>query len=291
MGDLALKDLTSKDTQQHHPAAFLAETNKVVKDVESCLNDRFNNFLTNPLLTNAHIPSGWPDGEEDLKEYGIEELDFLLHHFKEVLQAKKCCVADARQQWKHLKLFCPKHYPNQSYLHLWKSVFQNKKAVTRYGNALHIVAIILTYPISYAKLERAFSAMRRIHNDERASLKTPTVNDLLTIMMDGPEVETVDSMPAVKVWIVDVGGNIRPNKRKKKSTAADGSAQPGPAEVEAGDSHIESESDMEESEIEDDDPEEDSEEQVEQLELLIETVTVEMPIEDGSNAASILEII
>ena len=209
------------------PTSFTSEKSKVLEDVQSCLKKRFQDFCTNPVLSKAKVidPTNWPqesEGEQALKDYGNEEIGALLGHYTTILEEKGCIIPLAKQEWKHLKVYCRMyHSKTKQYLKLWKKVFNDQRALKKFPNVLHIVAVVLTLPLSNAQLERAFSGMKRVHNDERASLTTPTVYDLLTVMMDGPEVEELDSTPAVKSWVLDLGGKIRPNKHKKKKIVAE----------------------------------------------------------------------
>ena len=55
----------------------------------------------------------------------------------------------------------------------------------------------MVFPISNAKVERGFSAMRRIKTDWRSSLGEDTLDSLMRISIDGPSLEHFDPKPAV----------------------------------------------------------------------------------------------
>lgn len=185
--------------------AVRGEKEKVLEAVQRCLTSRLSDFTNNPLLSKALIldPSNWPDDNEELKTYGDENVTFLLSHFQQVLEPNGCVLPKAKREWKLLKAHITKNHPNVPYAKLWPLIFRRK--VEMFSNILHLVAIIQVYPISNAQLERAFSALKRVFTDSRACLSTPTINDLMTIVMDGPEVTEFDSVSSVKAWLLEVG--------------------------------------------------------------------------------------
>ena len=65
---------------------------------------------------------------------------------------------------------------------------------------VRLVNILLIFPISNAKVERGFSAMRRIKNDWRSSLGESTLDHLMRISIDGPALEQFDPRPAVNLF-------------------------------------------------------------------------------------------
>lgn len=70
--------------------SVMNEAATVLDHIQECLSSRLGDFSTNPLLSNANMiidPDNWP---EDLKSYGEEEVNFLLDHFQDVLEANGC---------------------------------------------------------------------------------------------------------------------------------------------------------------------------------------------------------
>lgn len=59
---------------------------------------------------------------------------------------------------------------------------------------------MLVLPISAAVCERGFSTQNRIKSDVRASLHTDTVEDLIRISVEGPELMDYDARQDVKLW-------------------------------------------------------------------------------------------
>ena len=65
---------------------------------------------------------------------------------------------------------------------------------------LLLVELLLSIPISNAKVERMFSLMNRVRTDFRASLSENTLNNLIRIQMEGPPLEEFDPTPAIQLW-------------------------------------------------------------------------------------------
>ena len=78
-------------------------------------------------------------------------------------------------------------------------------------NILHLVKIMLVLPISSAVCERGFSSVNRIKSDVRSSLHTETVEDLIRISVEGPQLEDYDARQDVKQWFSQGKRSRRPN--------------------------------------------------------------------------------
>ena len=65
---------------------------------------------------------------------------------------------------------------------------------------LLLVELLLSIPISNAKVERMFSLMNRVRTDFRASLSQNTLNNLIRIQMEGPPLEEFNITPAIQLW-------------------------------------------------------------------------------------------
>ena len=77
----------------------------------------------------------------------------------------------------------------------------NEEAMTvAYPLISSILAHIAVLPASSAQVERLFSAMKRIKSAQRNRLKTKTLDSLLRISIEGPNVHTWDPYPALRKW-------------------------------------------------------------------------------------------
>ena len=71
-----------------------------------------------------------------------------------------------------------------SYLVTWKKLFTSPKK-NEWSDALLLVELLFSIPVSNAKLESMFSKLQRIKAIFRASLSSTTVENLLRIVEDG----------------------------------------------------------------------------------------------------------
>ena len=67
-------------------------------------------------------------------------------------------------------------------------------------DVLHLIEILLVFPVSAAQCERAISAQNRIKNDSSSSLGGETLEDLMRISLEGPTLVDFDLDSAVKAW-------------------------------------------------------------------------------------------
>lgn len=70
---------------------------------------------------------------------------------------------------------------------------------------------MLVLPVSSAVCERGFSAQKRIKSDVRSCLKPDTVEDLIRISIEGPELEEFDATESVNEWLSKGQRARRPN--------------------------------------------------------------------------------
>ena len=83
---------------------------------------------------------------------------------------------------------------------------------------LLLVELLLSIPISNAKVERMFSLMNRVKTYFRASLSENTLNNLIRIQMEGPPFEEFDPTPVIQLWAM--GATRRLNQRERKHYSA-----------------------------------------------------------------------
>ena len=71
---------------------------------------------------------------------------------------------------------------------------------SKFPNFVHLIEILLLFPVSNATVARGFSAMRRMKTDWRSRLDEETADHLLRIGIDGPSLSHFDSRPAVEAF-------------------------------------------------------------------------------------------
>ena len=67
-------------------------------------------------------------------------------------------------------------------------------------SVLHLVHIILVMPVAIAQVERQFSCIKRILGYSRLSLALQSVDAILRISVDGPEMEKLPPNRVVEHW-------------------------------------------------------------------------------------------
>ncbi|XP_039511952.1 zinc finger protein 862-like [Pimephales promelas] len=143
----------------------------------------------------------WPETVEELVDYGIEEVHFLLDHFKVVLERNGCDFALAAEE----------SFKDKSYHGLWEILLTKEPYCSDLQNILHLVRIMLILHVSSAQCERGFSVQKRIKSDIRCSLHPNTVEDLIRISVEGPPLEAFDASASVKRWMEEGQRARRPN--------------------------------------------------------------------------------
>ncbi|KAK0135416.1 Zinc finger protein 862 [Merluccius polli] len=179
---------------------------------------------------NVFSHDSWPDNRLELLNHGVEEVNFLLQHFSTVLDRNGCSKEKAKEEFQLMKMTINTSFKDKNYLGLWQvmttkepycsdfavgsvicSIKNDMIIVTVDLNILHLVKIMLVLPISSAVCERGFASVNRIKSDVRASLHTDTVEDLIRISVEGPQLEDYDARQDVKQWFSQGKRSRRPN--------------------------------------------------------------------------------
>ena len=151
----------------------------------------------------------WPEGDNDLVDFGDEEVNILLDWFKEPLSRNECNLENVLGQWGSLKTLVVREFQDKSYSGLWSTFLMKQPYKSDYKDLLHLVQILLVMPISSAQCERVFSAQNRIKSDVRSSLHTQTLEDLIRISADGPALEDFEPESSAIKWTASAN---RPRK-------------------------------------------------------------------------------
>ena len=165
---------------------------------------------------------GWErkneNGEEDV-EFADNYVAALFDHFREPLLKAGLDVAlnSLLEQWHDLVAYATRYLdPSRThYLRVWKRIFDSSRK-DRWNMVLLLVELLLSIPISNAKVERLFLLMNRVKTDFRASLSENTLNNLIRIQMEGPPLEEFDPTPAIQLWAM---GATRLNQRERHYSA------------------------------------------------------------------------
>ena len=68
-------------------------------------------------------------------------------------------------------------------------------------NFLKLVDLVFTIPATSVEAERGFSLLKSVKTDKRNSLEEKSLNNLMCIMLQSPEIEDYDPNPAIEHWL------------------------------------------------------------------------------------------
>ena len=136
---------------------------------------------------------------EDLSNYGNNKLLKLLNHYgsdkSNVVRRRVIpAVVDpmkTKMEWSLLKdVVKEQQYPTGKLSMLWSCIF--KFHPDTFPSLLKLVQLALTLPLQTADVERGFSAQNLIKTAHTYRMEENTVDNLMTISVEGPAVERFD---------------------------------------------------------------------------------------------------
>ncbi|KAJ4945775.1 hypothetical protein JOQ06_023453 [Pogonophryne albipinna] len=122
----------------------------------------------------------------------------LCEHFEPLLTSNGCNVAEVEREWLKAKYDIVRHHKREAFLVLWQRMLIEKER--KYPNLLHVVRIVLVFPVSRSQVEHQFSTMKRMQGDWRLRLNTSTIEGLLLIKSEGCDPVAFESEEAVARW-------------------------------------------------------------------------------------------
>lgn len=145
----------------------------------------------------------WPSDKQELASYGSKELNDLVNHFSPVFTEAESI--NAREEWQSFKVIVNKISKNNSNRYLvYKQLLSSKPDDLK--NILLLLEIMFCISPSTAACERGFSAMNRLKKPERNGLRNSTLNNLMRIAIDGPEIEKFQATAAINHWVINTKG-------------------------------------------------------------------------------------
>lgn len=163
---------------------------------------------------------GWEkrdDSGEDV-EFADGCVAELYEHFKEPLSkaALNGSLGELLDQWHHLIEYTKQYLEplKTPYLRVWRRIFDSSRR-NEWNMVLILVELLFAIPTLNAKVKRLFSLMNRVKTDARATLSESTLNNLITIRAEGPELQDYDPTPAIELWLSSA--HCRPNRKARKN--------------------------------------------------------------------------
>lgn len=188
-------------TQCSSIETFKGNYKDVLKHLYDTVYSRFADLHESELIISANKilqDKLWPTDLKSLELFGIVEITYLCDYYKELMEKHRIFRQDIYEDWSHFKMFWQSNLRHLSGDSLWKCVSKNYKS--NFANLCHIINILRVFPVSNAKVERAFSTMKRVKNDLRNRLRTTTLDNLLRISINSTSLSNFSPQSAAELF-------------------------------------------------------------------------------------------
>ena len=132
-------------------------------------------------------------------EYGNDSLETLITHYGSG-DSPQVSSDDTKVEWEIFVIFMINNCKTKTMRDVLQMLLQNVTLKSMYPNLSTLAAICQVLPVTTVDCERAFSAMKRIKSQLRSTMKTKTLNHLLLISIEGPELDKFDFNRALQTW-------------------------------------------------------------------------------------------
>ena len=174
--------------------AFHNSRKTYVKRIKECVDTRFSDFNSQLYQAFKVLDTNtWPREKPSLDQFGHKELNTVFEHFKGLLQEVQ--PESIQVEWNSFKSYWNSTLMDLQSSDVWRAFV--KVSTSKYPNLGLLIRVLLTFPISNAKVERGFSTMRRIKTDWRCRLNAHTLDHLMRISIEGPS--SIDFNPQCAV--------------------------------------------------------------------------------------------
>ena len=192
-------------------------------------------FLDTRTWTTPRIPT---DSVADDKAEIREAMEYIVTIFREPLEAKDACIFSLQDELDEIVDFYRKYLENQAedYRKVWYKLFTAHGA-RKWPNVILVSELLFSLPFTNSRVERAFSTMKIVKTNRRTSLLSSTLDDLMEISVEGPELENFSADHAVQLWWSD--RTRRPNQAprkqyRKRTSEIETESSSGESELEPG---------------------------------------------------------
>lgn len=210
------------DVQLHGKLCQSDKVTEYLEKLQNCCDSRFTDLKSEIIQTVKILDiTLWPSNEDLLSEFGNKEVELLKKTLEPLLLLNQVDISLIDEEWRELKLFWKQSLFHFTKEDLWKFVLKTNR--DKYPNLSHLYEVLLILPVSNAAVERGFSFMGRIKTELRNHLEEHTLEDLMRIKIEGPELLNYCPDNAVNVFL---SSSRRPNtqpygKRKKNDSDSD----------------------------------------------------------------------
>ena len=172
------------------------------------LDDRLKDLSQDSILAQfkALDPSTWPNldhhdfsSKKSFIESGKQNVITLHKHYINILRCTNVAVESLLSEFVGYKTYALSRR-NIALRTLFSDIVRTPNTKSKFPGLATLMELYLIMPISTACCERGFSCMKRIKNDWRASLKTPSLTRLMYLSLEGPHPDVFDARAAVHRW-------------------------------------------------------------------------------------------
>lgn len=181
------------------------------KYLHNLLDNLAQRFTDNGLISCFGIlnPRNLPSVDCDTFDaYGVEEIISLGKHYgSNDCTHSKLLVDDVSLmiEWPQFKCLLSDRFRSQTFSDMCSSVLANTDFAYTFPNISKLLRIAIVMPVSSADCERGFSRYNLVKTALRNRLKPESVNILLTLTIDTPSIENMDTFDferAFQFWAV-----------------------------------------------------------------------------------------
>lgn len=194
---------------------FSSDKEQMIETGIQFLNARFPTATDNLAhATSVFDTFSWPSTGNGLEQFGNKEVETLCSHFKNILGNdvdNENIMNEVMGEWYEFKVFGQK-LPLQDLLDKVVSMCD------RFPNLSKLLGVIAVLPTSTASCERGFSTMNLIKDKFRSMLQTESMNDLMMINMNGPNLVNFDPTKSVEHWYFETKGQRHVQGHRQATT-------------------------------------------------------------------------
>ncbi|XP_072169762.1 zinc finger protein 862-like [Diadema setosum] len=195
MAEVEYKNVKLTNVRREVLTAFQNSRKTHVKKIKECVDARFSDFNSQLFQAFKVLDTNtWPRDKPSLDQFGHKELNTVYEHFKGLLQEVQ--PESIQTEWNSFKSYWNSFLMDLQSSDVWRAFVT--VSMSKYPNLGLLIRVLLTFPISNAKVERGFSTMRRIKTDWRCRLSAQTLDHLMRISIEGPSSIDYDPQCAVK---------------------------------------------------------------------------------------------
>ena len=196
-----------------------SKKNEYSEKIRQCLTDRLEQEDEGQEIIDAVVQILDCEGWKGDNEFADEAIIAVYDNFEVPLKSGglSVTVPDLLIQWHEIVDFAVEtiRVTGQPYLITWRKIFFAPRS-KGWKDALILIELLFTIPVSKAKLERMFSKLKRVKINFHCSLSLQRLENILRIMEEGPAWEEYDPLPAIELW--HSVKQRRPHDEKQKRT-------------------------------------------------------------------------